>query len=99
NNTAYRPIMHALELLQRYRDTDGKVRFYASEESVPVDGVVPKAWREAVIDERGRIERIPYELCVLVSLREALRRREVYVAGANRWRNPEDDLPADFEST
>ncbi|QGK70023.1 Tn3 family transposase [Allosaccharopolyspora coralli] len=99
NNTAYRPIMHALELLQRYRDVDGKVRFYASEESVPVDGVVPKAWREAVIDERGRIERIPYELCVLVSLREALRRREVYVAGANRWRNPEDDLPADFEST
>lgn len=36
---------------------------------------------------------------MLVSLREALRRREVYVAGANRWRNPEDDLPADFEAT
>ncbi|HEX4099761.1 MAG TPA: hypothetical protein VHY21_04355, partial [Pseudonocardiaceae bacterium] len=36
-------------------------------------------------------------LCVLVSLVDALRRREIYVAGAARWRNPEEDLPADFE--
>jgi TnpA family transposase len=34
---------------------------------------------------------------VLKALRDAIRWREVYVAGANRWRNPEDDLPADFE--
>ena len=38
-----------------------------------------------------------YELCVLVSLADALRRREIYVAGAVRWRNPEADLPVDFE--
>jgi len=65
---------------------------------VPLDGVVPREWRDAVVDEAGQVERIPYELCVLRSLREAIRRREVYVAGANRWRNPEDDLPADFEA-
>ena len=44
---------------------------------MPLDGVVPEAWREAVVDERGRVERIPYELCVLIALREALRRREI----------------------
>ena len=66
---------------------------------VPLDGVVPKAWREAVVDDRGRVERIPYELCVLVALRDALRRREIYVSGGNRWRNPEDDLPGDFDAT
>jgi hypothetical protein len=59
--------------------------------------VVPDHWRKAVVDERGRVERIPYELCVLVSLRDALRRREIWVVGANRWRSPEDDLPPDFE--
>ena len=32
------------------------------------------------------MERVPYELCVLRSLPEAVRRREVWVAGANRWR-------------
>jgi hypothetical protein len=30
-------------------------------------------------------------------LRAALRRREIYVSGAHRWRNPDEDLPADFE--
>ena len=58
---------------------------------------MPEDWREAVVDDKGRVERIPYELCVLVALREAIRRREIWVVGANRWRNPEDDLPADFE--
>jgi hypothetical protein len=50
-----------------------------------------------VIDTTGRIERVSYELCVLVALKGALRRREIYVAGASRWRGPEDDLPSDFE--
>ncbi|MPZ66640.1 MAG: Tn3 family transposase [Pseudonocardiaceae bacterium] len=99
NNSSYRPIMQALDLLGHYADVDGKTRFYDAGATVPFDGVVPKAWREAVVDEKGRVERIPYELCVLVSLRDALRRREVYVAGAGKWRNPEDDLPADFESS
>jgi hypothetical protein len=27
-----------------------------------------------------------------------LRRREIWVVGANRWRDPESDLPADFEA-
>ncbi|MEU5660001.1 Tn3 family transposase [Streptomyces sp. NPDC047737] len=49
------------------------------------------------MDDEDRVERIPYELCVLVSLRDALRRWEIWVVGANRWRNPEDDPPADFE--
>ena len=49
------------------------------------------------MDERGRVERIPYELCVLTSLRDAIRRREIWVQGSRRWRDPETDLPPDFE--
>ncbi|MEU9064797.1 hypothetical protein AB0D13_39690 [Streptomyces sp. NPDC048430] len=67
--------------------------FFDEAEKIPLGGVVREEWRKAVVDERGRVERIPYELCVLVSLR----RREIWVPGANRWRNPEDDLPPDFE--
>ena len=96
NNSAYRPVMDALELLHRYASRPGQDRWYDTAEQVPFEGVVPTAWREAVIDEQGRVERIPFELCVLKALREALRRREVFVAGANRWRNSEEDLPADF---
>ena len=52
-----------------------------------------------MIDDRGRVERIPYELCVLVALRAAIRPREVYFDDARRWRDPDHDLPADFEAT
>jgi hypothetical protein len=62
-----------------------------------LEGVVPAEWRDAVVDDEGRVERAPYELCLLRALREAIRRREVWVAGANRWRDPEADLPQDFE--
>ncbi|WP_209441543.1 DUF4158 domain-containing protein [Streptomyces erythrochromogenes] len=97
NNTAYRPVMDAMVLLEKYAEVDGKTRFYDAGDTVPMDGVVRKDWREAVVDYKGKVERIPYELCVLVALRDAIRRREIYVEGALRWRNPEDDLPGDFE--
>ena len=44
------------------------------------------------------MERIPYELCVLISLREAIRRREIWIEGSRRWGDPETDLPQDFEA-
>jgi TnpA family transposase len=96
NNTAYRPVMDALQLLRRYADRSSRTKHYDPEERVPFE-VVPREWRSAVVDEKGRVERISYELCVLRALRDAIRRREIWVTGANRWRNPEDDLPADFE--
>jgi len=97
NNTAHRPVMDALQLLRRYADRSTRVKQYDVEDRAPLDNVVRKDWRGAVIDEQGRVERIPYELCVLGALRDGIRRREIWVTGANRWRNPEDDLPADFE--
>src|SRR5664280_397863 len=49
--------------------------------------------RSAVVEDRPDgsrgVERIPYELCVLAALREAIRRREVWVVGAVRWRDPD----------
>lgn len=97
HNTAFRPIMDAIVLLERYADAGSKSPFFAPGEVVPVAGVVPRSWEGAVRDEKGTIERIPYELCLLVSLRDALRRREVFVEGAGKWRDPEEDLPQDFD--
>jgi TnpA family transposase len=96
NNTAYRPVMDAVELLHRYKDRDGRLTHYERADRVPLNGVVKAEWRPAVVDERGRVERVGYELCTLQALRDALRRREIWVVGARAWRNPEADLPVDF---
>lgn len=101
SNTRHAPVIDALALMRRYAGRS-HVRSYAAEETVPVDGVVPADWRSVVLEEREdaspRVERIPYELCVLAALREAIRRREVWIVGAVRWRNPDIDLPADFDA-
>jgi len=95
-NDAFRPVMHALALLDRYQDSDAD--HYDRADRVPLEYVVPDDWREAVVDQdSGLIERIPYELCVLRALATALRRREIWVHGAGTWRNPDQDLPRDFE--
>ena len=68
---------------------------------MPLDGVVPIAWRDAVIERdaqgRCRINRITYEICALQALREQLRCKEIWVEGADRYRNPDEDLPVDFD--
>ena len=98
NNADHQPTIGALQLLRKY---DGSTaRTYAPEEYVPIQGVVPDAWADLLSKSDGggreRIERVGYEVCVLRALREGLRRREVWVVGADRYRNPDEDLPQDF---
>ncbi|WP_189316114.1 hypothetical protein [Streptomyces brasiliensis] len=98
NNTAYRLVMDAVDLLKRYPEQPlGEGAFFDPAETVPLEGVVPDQWRATVVDDKGRVERIPDESCTLVSLRDALRRRGIWLVGADRWRNPDDDLPTDYE--
>ena len=97
-NDQHQPVMEALDLIQTY--TGSKQRFYGSEDTVPLDGVVPKEWQEPLLepDTKGqpRVNRINYEMHTLHALRERVRCKEIWVSGAQRYRNPDDDLPADF---
>ncbi|MFF8381613.1 DUF4158 domain-containing protein [Streptomyces sp. NPDC015661] len=54
NKTASRPVMDAMRLLEKYAGVDGKTRFYDDADEVPMDGVVRKDWREAVVDDKGK---------------------------------------------
>ena len=98
NNEAHRPAIEALALVRRYADT--RVRHIPAHEDVPLDGVVRPLWRDAVVDRdphgRARVDRITYEICALEALRDRLRCKEVWVAGADRYRDPDEDVPADF---
>lgn len=96
-NHLYRPVINAINIIKENRHSNK--HFYAADE-VPVDGVIQKKWRNIVVvtSKLGeeRINRINYEICVLRALRKSLRNKEVWVKGADRYRNPEEDLPADF---
>ncbi len=99
NNDVHRPVIEALTLLQKYADS--RERYYAPDETVPLSGIVSPSFSELIlesnIDGQIKINRINYELAVLQALRDGLRCKEIWVVGANRYRNPEEDLPNDFE--
>src|SRR5205823_12452346 len=71
---------------------------FGSSETVPLDEIVPASWRKAVLtgDKTEQVSRVNYELCVLHTLREKVRSKEVWVQHAGRFRDPHDDLPKDF---
>jgi TnpA family transposase len=99
NNEVHRPVIEALNLLKKY--TDSQQQHYDREEAVPLDGVLRSGWRDILteLDPEGKekIDRVNFEIAVLQALRTQLRCKEIWVVGAQRYRNPEEDLPTDFE--
>lgn len=99
NNAAHRPVLDGLALILRY--ADAKTTYYPAGEHIVTDGVVRPDWAVFALatDKRGRtrVVRQVYECCVLIALRERLRCKEIWVVGADRWRDPDQDLPADFD--
>jgi hypothetical protein len=99
NNTMHRPVWDAFELIGRF--AGATLRYYPPEESVPVHRGLSGDWQELVYstDQRGhrRVVRMVYEICTFQALRDQLRCKEIWVVGADEWRNPAQDLPIDFE--
>jgi len=99
NNTVHQPVIEAIQLLKDYLDS--RQIYYPTDEIIPVDGVVRPLLSPVVVEYNPngeqRVNRINYEMCVLSSLRDRLRNKSIWVAGANHYRNPDEDLPVDFE--
>ena len=75
--------------------------YYPIDETVPLDGVIKPDDVEIVTEmtkEGERINRIDYEICVLKMIRERIKCKDLWIKGAYVYRNPEEDLPADFET-
>ncbi|WP_035738812.1 Tn3 family transposase, partial [Glycomyces arizonensis] len=101
SNTIHRPVLDALELIERHAAKQG-ITYYPLGEYVPEHKALGNDWADLVFkdDKRGRrrVQRMAYEIRTFQALREALRCKEIWVTGAERWRNPDEDLPADFEA-
>ena len=98
NNELYRPVIRAIELVKDY--VRSPRQYYPDHEIIPIKEVVAPKWREFVVEQdddgTSRVNRLNYEVCMLQALREKVRVREIWIEGANRYRDPDDDLPTDF---
>lgn len=101
SNQAHRPVIEALMLVARYANA-GNTTYYPLGETVPVHKAMGGDWAEVVhrTDKRGqrRVVRMVYEVVAFQALRDQLKCKEIWVVGADKWRNPDEDLPQDFEA-
>jgi hypothetical protein len=99
NNPKHQPVIQALDLVKKYIGT--RQKYFSIDDDVPINEVIPSKFMKVVLekDTKGnpRVNRINYEIAVLQSLRDKLRCKEIWVVGADRYRNPDEDLPLDFE--
>ena len=101
NSPTLQPLLTAIDLLKKSAAHPCQEP-YSPEIEVPLDGVLSAEWQSSVMvngkQEEPEIDRAAYELGVLRTVREKLRCKELWVVGAKRYRDPNDDLPKDFEA-
>lgn len=99
NNATHRPVLDALDLIKRH--ADARLTYYPAGETVPTHKGLLGDWTPLVFTDTKagrRVVRSVYEVCTFQALRERLRCKEIWVVGADTWRNPDEDLPHDFEA-
>lgn len=99
NNKLHRPLIDAIEVVKTYLE-DKHRTFYPIDAIVPIQDVILPAMQSWVRQPNRagtlQIRRTRYELCVLQALRDQLRSKEIWIMGADRHRNPDEDTPIDY---
>ena len=101
NNTAHQPVIDALALIVRYAHSTAQ--YYPLGEHVVLDGAVDPGWADLLTQHRfARAHPGHPPAC---TRRASFRRcasgcaaRRSGSLGAHEWRNPDEDLPTDFET-
>lgn len=86
----HKPIIEAIDLIKNNNSKQFDT------EMIPFVGIIKPSKKNLVI-KNGTIAKADYELCVLETLEEKLNCKEVWVSGANKYKNPDEDMPSDFE--
>lgn len=93
-------LLEAIKIIKIYSDSASE--YYPSDIDIPVKNVIPNEWHGLVIikSENGsqQVNRINYEIAVLQELKKQLNCKMIWIDGAFRFRNPEHDLPRDFNN-
>jgi TnpA family transposase len=97
SNENYKPIIDALNILTSKDKLSSR-----DLKKLPIEGVIKPSYRASVLrpgkNGKPEVAETPYRVCFLESLRDRLKCKEIWSDAANRYCNPDEDLPQDFDS-
>lgn len=92
-------LLEALKIIKHNGDSTDE--YYPATITPPLTNVVPSEWHNVVVikgeDGSKKINRVNYELAVFQELTKQLNCKMIWIEGSYLYRNPERDLPKDFE--
>ena len=92
---AHQPLLNALEVIKTHLESSST--YFPKKSIIPIEGVLEEAQEELVF-ESEKVKRLDYEMLFTETLRKQLKCKNIWVDGAHRYRNPDEDLPQDFTS-
>lgn len=110
NNPRSKALLEAVAFIKQNQTIADE--YYPESQGAPIAGAVPNNWRPMVVKSQDctlnpedssqehpvKINRFNYEIAVLEELYKQLRCKAVWIEGAYRYRNPDEDLPHDFDT-
>jgi len=99
NNQSYSELLLAIKFIKENTQETGK--YYANFDNDALNAVTAK-WEPFVLEQTNmkdalQVNRINFELAILEQLRIHLKCKSIWVFDSYKYRNPDDDLPQDFD--
>lgn len=107
NNPEGHALLTAISFIKLYRNITNI--HYPDAASVPTADVIQNDWKPMVMEHHAtssdtndqrhyKVNRLNYEIAVLEVLRKRLRCKSIWIEGAYHCRNPDEDLPSDWDT-
>lgn len=93
----YNPMLEAIAFINEHWDS-ATGEYY--QETPPLDGVISEIWKPMVLTETEngvKVNKYNYEIAILEQLKVFLGYKAIWVNGAYRFRNPNEDTPQYFD--
>ncbi|MBT6206422.1 MAG: Tn3 family transposase, partial [Francisellaceae bacterium] len=97
DHATYQPILAAITFINQH--WNASINEYYTE-TPPLEGIIPSAWHSMVVTETEgiiHVNKYNYEIAVLEQLKTFIGFKAIWINGAYRFRNPNEDIPKDFE--
>ena len=95
NNKTSNSILEGVSLVKKY--INEKHIFYPKTENVPKEGIVTKSLHSIIMQD-DKVNKVLYELTVMMALRSRLICREIWVSESDKYADPDKNLPQDYEA-